>query len=439
MHRILALVAAAAILLGIAAPVALAADPEGSSRSVVVAVAHDVDVPAGDHVGTLVVVRGNAMVGGSVDQLVIVDGTASLAGTTATAGTITVVNGTADLGAGTTVTGDVRTFDGTVTRADGAIVGGSTRAFEANVAAFAILLIPLFILLLVGFALAGLAAALFVAAFAARQVREAEALISREPGTVLVAGLIGSFVLPILALLVTVTVVGAPIGLGALLVVLPALAFVGWIVAAIWVGDWILGRARGASEAGHPYLAAVVGVVVLAVAGIVPFVSAIATLFGYGALLVMGWRILRPPTATPAAGMGGPDPAGPQRELGPRTSHGASREPGARRRGASVAAMTTQPGDPGDGGDRPRPALRPRPGLRALAVRPRELAGDGRDLHRPLGRGPRGRPAERVLLDRRLAAHLAGRHPDHRDWGWRSVAASPASSGGACRSSTAGR
>jgi hypothetical protein len=91
------------------------------------------------------------------------------------------------------------------------------------------------------------------------------------------------------------------------------MVFFGWIVAAIFVGDWILGRGRGTHEAERPYLAAVVGVIVLAVAGLIPFVSAIATLFGFGALLVMAWRILRPPTTqTPpvgAAGTGQPAPS----------------------------------------------------------------------------------------------------------------------------------
>ena len=166
-------------------------------------------------------------------------------------------------------------------------------------AALAVLLIPLFLLLFIGLGLTAMAVALFVAAFAARQVRHAESLISGEPGTVLVAGLAGSVVLPILAILATITIVGAPLGLGLLFLVLPVMAFLGWIVAAIWVGDWLLGRSRGASEPNHPYLAAVIGVFVLAFAGIVPFVSAIATLFGFGALLVIAWRILRPSAPQP--------------------------------------------------------------------------------------------------------------------------------------------
>ena len=58
MTRILLIVAAVAVLLGLAAPVALAAEPNQSSRSFVLSVDRDVDVPAGDHVDTLVVVRG---------------------------------------------------------------------------------------------------------------------------------------------------------------------------------------------------------------------------------------------------------------------------------------------------------------------------------------------------------------------------------------------
>jgi hypothetical protein len=300
MSRILAAVAAALLLLGLVVPAALAADPAGTSRSFVFAAGHDAAVPAGDHVDTLIVIRANARVEGSVDAVVVIDGTATLAG--ASAGSVTVIHGTADLQDGSTVTGNVRTIDGSVSRAPSAVVQGSTGSYDANVAAFAVLLIPLFLLLFIGFGLAGIVAAMLVAAFAARQVRQAEGLITHEPGRVLVAGLAGTFLLPILALLVTATVIGAPIGLGALFVVLPALAFLGWIVAAIWVGDWIVVRMRGQAESGQPYLAALVGVIVLAFAGLVPFVSAIATVFGYGALLLMGWRILRPPTpAAPAA------------------------------------------------------------------------------------------------------------------------------------------
>ena len=309
MQRLFLIVATAAFLLGLGAPVALAAEPLPNTGSVLVSVNGSVDIPAGDRLDTLVVVGGDALISGDVRTIVVVRGTATLAG--ATTETLVVVNGTADLQAGTTVLGDVRTLDGSVVQQSGATVAGSVRAMDGDLAAFfgalGLLLVPVFILLFIGMALATIAAALLVAALGARQVRATGALIRREPGPVLVAGILGSIVLPLLAVLSIVTVVGAPIGLGMFFIVLPAVAFLAWIVAAIWIGDWMVTRMRGAAEPGRPYLAAVLGVIVLAVAGILPFVSAIATLFGFGALLLAAWRMFRH-DPSPAGEAGAPLP-----------------------------------------------------------------------------------------------------------------------------------
>jgi len=295
MKRLIFVATAVALLLGLGAPAVLAADPLPRTGSVLVSVNHPVDIPAGDHLDTLVVVGGDARISGDVRTIVVVRGTATLAG--ATAQTLLVVNGTADLQAGTTVSGDVRTLDGVVTQGAGVVVQGSVRTLDADVAtffaAFGLLLIPVFILLFIGFGLATLAAALLVAAFGARQVRETGSLMRREPGPVLVAGVVGMIALPLLAIALIATVVGAPIGLAVLFVLLPAIAFLAWIVAAIWIGDWIVVRMRGAAEPDRPYRAAVVGVVALSVAGMLPFVTGIATLFGFGALLLTAWRMLR--------------------------------------------------------------------------------------------------------------------------------------------------
>ena len=127
-----------------------------------------------------------------------------------------VVNGGAALEAGTTVTGDVRTLDGTVSQAPGATIGGTVSSLDADLAALGVLLVPVFVLLLLGMGIATIALALLVAAFAARQVRSVGSLIAQEPGPVLVAGIVGAVALPILAMLLIATVVGAPIGLAML-------------------------------------------------------------------------------------------------------------------------------------------------------------------------------------------------------------------------------
>ena len=255
MKRLLVMAATVAFLLGLGAPAVLAGEPFPDTGRVLVSVNGPVDIPAGEHLDTLVVVGGDARISGDVRTIVIARGTATLSG--ATTETLVVVNGSADLQAGTTVLGDVRTLDGVVTQQPGATVQGTVKTLDADLAALGLLLIPAFILLFLGLGLAMVGAGLLVAAFWARQVRAAGSLIRREPGPVLVAGIAGMVALPLLAILLIATVIGAPMGFGILFVLLPAAAFLAWIVAAIWIGDWIVVRTRGAAEADHPYLASV--------------------------------------------------------------------------------------------------------------------------------------------------------------------------------------
>ncbi len=301
MRRLFAIATSVAILLAIFAPAALAADPDGRRDSVLVAVNTSLDIAAGQHVDVAVIVRGTGSIAGTVDTLVVANGSATVTG--ATIGTLVVADGNVELGAGTTVTGDVRTLRGTVTQLPGAVVQRSIQAMDDNLATFAatvaVLMIPVLIVLTLGFALVSVVAALALAALGSRQVREVEGLIEQRPGHVLAAGIVGSILFPLVSILLMITVIGAPVGFALAFLVLPTLAFVGWLVAAIWVGDWLLSRSRGTREPGRPYRAAVLGVLVLGIAGILPFVSAIATLFGFGGLLLAAWRMLRP--ATPPA------------------------------------------------------------------------------------------------------------------------------------------
>ena len=310
MRRLLMIATTVAILLLVIAPAAFAADPVHlTGRGAIVTVNGTVDVPAGQSVDAVVVVDGTATIAGSVGSVVVLHGTATLNG--ATARHLVVVDGTAVLGAGTIVTGNVSTLNGTVTQDPGATITGRVTTLDADLAALALVMIPLLVVLTVGFAIAMVLAGLMVAAFGARQVRQAESLITERPGRVLVAGIVGYVVLPLLAGVLVLTVVGAPIGLAALLLVLPVLALAGWLVAAIWIGDWLVARSRGAREAGRPYRAAVLGVIVLAIAGLLPFVTTLATLFGFGALLLGAWHTLSPEPADPAtvSGAGWPQPA----------------------------------------------------------------------------------------------------------------------------------
>ena len=149
-------------------------------------------------------------------------------------------------------------------------------------------------------------------------MRSAEALIRREPLLTAGVGLLGLFVPIVFLVLLTVTVIGAPLAFGIAFGLWPLAAFIGYLVAGIAIGDWIVGRLSPGVTRERPYLAAVVGLVVLEVVGILPLVSAIATLFGYGAVLLLAWRTLRSEPAgisdgppRPSAGRRAPADAAP--------------------------------------------------------------------------------------------------------------------------------
>ena len=91
------------------------------------------------------------------------------------------------------------------------------------------------------------------------------------------------------------TVIGAPLGLGVLFQLWPLIAFVGYLVAGIWIGEWLLARFQPGAVRERPYLPAAVGVVVLQLVAIVPVLAiatAVASLFGFGAVLLLAWRTL---------------------------------------------------------------------------------------------------------------------------------------------------
>lgn len=309
MRRLVLLFAAACLALGLLAPAALAADPKlDQSSRVLMAFNGDVTVPAGDTADAVIVTRGTATIRGDVRSLVVIDGQAILEG--AQLESVFMAGGSLAIDATTTVTGDVRTLDTAVSADPAATIGGSIASLDRDLLAVGAALVPALGLFLLGFFIVTIVAGLALAALGARQVRTAEALISREPGQTLLVGLAGLVIVPLIAILAMVTIIGAPLGLAILLVVWPAAAYAGYLIAGIWIGEWLLDR-NTQSRRQRPYLAAVVGLIVLQILSVIPFVGAIASLFGFGAVLLMAWRTFRQPSTTqPAASPPASQPMG---------------------------------------------------------------------------------------------------------------------------------
>jgi hypothetical protein len=93
------------------------------------------------------------------------------------------------------------------------------------------------------------------------------------------------------------TVIGLPLGFAILLVLLPIMWILGYVVAGTRLGFFI-DELRGArTDLEHPYLTSVIGVAILQLIGLVPwvggFVVLLAGLFGAGAIVVHAWRRVR--------------------------------------------------------------------------------------------------------------------------------------------------
>jgi hypothetical protein len=308
MRRVVGALGATAIALLLLAPVALAADPMAHTGRVLVSTDGDVTLPAGEHADVVVVVNGVATINGEVNTLVVVDGSAILAG--ARTETIVAVRSPIELGADSVVLRDVMAFESQVHETGNAEVIGSVTDVGSALAGLGFAIASALLLLWIGFGLVVLVAGLLVSGLAARQVRAAEAVLSEEPVIALAVGIVGLFAFPIIGIALVATLIGAPLGFALLFQVWPLAAFAGYLVAGIWLGEWILRRTSPERTRERPYLASVIGLLILGLVGLLPIlgiVSAIASLVGFGAVIVLGFRTLRGVARQPR--VAGPMPA----------------------------------------------------------------------------------------------------------------------------------
>ncbi len=138
-----------------------------------------------------------------------------------------------------------------------------------------------------------IAGTLFMLAFPAYSARAAQ-WIGKEPLRSLGLGFVILVSLPVLSVLLLVTIIGIPLALVVLLLY-GLLLFLGWVTAAMFIGDKLLGFARRSEPAtfGRKMLALLLAVLALWLVGMIPVVGGwirfAALLLGVGALVWQGW------------------------------------------------------------------------------------------------------------------------------------------------------
>lgn len=252
-----------------------------------------VSVDADEVVETLIVLDGDAEVFGTVDEIIVVSGDLTVAD--AEVRNLTIISGDVALTGSTVISGDLQLINGDLTQGVDTRVLGSVN--EGGEVGFGAALGVVSVLLYLGLSVALVVLGLAVAGVAGRQSNAAGLAITNETGPVALASLILWVAVPLVAVLALVTVIGIPTGLMILVMVVPALAIVGYAVAGLRLGTWMLYRSRPEETPDHPFLAAFVGVGLLQLVGWIPvlgfMIATIAGLAGTGAISLLVWRGFR--------------------------------------------------------------------------------------------------------------------------------------------------
>lgn len=296
--RWIALLLAAVALLIPAVAYAQASGDDGLSLRI----GGTATVDADETVETLIVIDGDADVRGTVDEVIVISGNATF--TDATVRNVSVISGDVSLTGTTLIRGDLNLMSAELSQGADARVGGEI--YRGGEVGLGVALGIVSVVLYLGLSVALVVIALALAAVAGRQSNAAGLAITNETGSVALAALLLWVVVPLVAVLAFVTVIGIPTGLMILLMVLPVVAMVGYVLAGLRLGTWLLYRGRPAELPDHPYLAGFVGVGILQLVGWIPavgfLVATLAGLAGSGAIALLAWRGMRRQSADRPSG-----------------------------------------------------------------------------------------------------------------------------------------
>jgi len=261
-----------------------------------------VHVAATDTAASVWVVNHDATVDGVVrNGLGVVNGTARISGKVE--GGVVVVNGRLELLPGARIDHDVMLYRSTMTRANDAIVAGAVHDQTGfSIGAGAIWLVWL------SFTIVVVLAGILFAELAPVTLADSARHLTEHTGQSLLTALVVTIAVPTLATLSFITVVGIPLGLTLLFIVIPALTFLGYLVAGFALGSAMGTPLTTPGERRDRYVRAVAGLVTLQIVTALPvlggLVGFVASLVGVGALVARGWarreRRLSAPALAPA-------------------------------------------------------------------------------------------------------------------------------------------
>ncbi|CAN5679805.1 hypothetical protein BH23CHL4_BH23CHL4_02010 [soil metagenome] len=273
----------------------------GEDDSFLLRVNGTTSIPAGEIVDAAVIVNGDITVDGVIDNsLVVISGTAIVNGSVR--GDITVVRGDLDLRASAQVD-DVMLINSDLVLDPGATVAGDIEDRSGDFSlgrGFAVFSL----LWWIGMLILGLVAGAVFAWLGRAQLFGAVETLRSEFVPSLITAILLWVVVPIAAVLVLFTIVGLPLGISTLIVLLPILLLLGLIVVGAWIGSYII----KSNTTGGAIGMTMIGVIILALVSLIPFVAVItglAGMLGAGALVYRTFnrsRTLTPPNApAPAA------------------------------------------------------------------------------------------------------------------------------------------
>lgn len=289
------------LVLAVAGPASGQADDDPSDHIVVIT--GRAEVPAGVEVGTVFILDGPAVIEGTATGAVIaIDGDVVVNGTVEDE--VIALRGDVVVGSSGRIQGDVMSRKRPVVE-EGGRVDGAWERWDASAVRRAFALgsrIAIWIAVSISTLLLGL----LLGALAPRAATAVDVASRGNLGATIGWGLVLAIGLPIAAVLIMLTLVALPLGLGVILA-LGLIYGIGYTT-----GAWLLGR-RVAQRA-RPVAAFLAGWAILRVVALVPVLGGLAwfatVVVGLGAIAVAGHRARYRPAVEPAGPYEGSPPAG---------------------------------------------------------------------------------------------------------------------------------